>query len=68
MQWHAVMAAGAAEGIFGALLLIGWPSTTLPAQGIFVLLVAVFPANIYHAMSVEVQKKTKTVTLSALPS
>ncbi|MCZ6692580.1 MAG: DoxX-like family protein [Bacteroidetes bacterium] len=52
IPWHKAMIyiSGAAEIIFG-LLLFYPPLSTLGAWGIIVLLIAIFPANIYHLTS-----------------
>ena len=52
IPWHKAMVylSGAAE-IFLGLLLLYSPYSPLGAWGIIVLLVAVFPANVYHLTS-----------------
>ena len=52
IPWHKAMnyISGAAE-IFLGLLLLCPPLSTLAARGIIVLLIAIFPANVYHITS-----------------
>ncbi|MEZ4887216.1 MAG: DoxX family protein [Chitinophagales bacterium] len=57
---------GAIEVILGVMLLI--PATTsLAAWGVIALLIAVFPANIYHHQKARAKGKHVTATLIRLP-
>lgn len=58
IPWHNAMnyLSGVAEIIFG-LLLFYPPYSTFAAWGIIALLIAIFPANIYHLASAKVSGK-----------
>ena len=64
LPWHLplVYVSGAAEVVLGAALLV--PAlTTWAAWGLILLLLAVFPANVYMAMNAELFPKIPTALL-----
>lgn len=69
IPWHKFMnyISGVVEIILG-LLLLYTPYSALAAWGIIVLLIAIFPANIYHFTSTKPKKKvSKWILLLRLP-
>ena len=58
IPWHKTMnyLSGAAEIILGLLLLYP-PYSTYAAWGIIALLIAIFPANVYHLTSAKANSK-----------